>query len=208
VRGVLGGSHRPCAADRDPSPDNTVHTSSGIRFIDLEQAALGNGYPELAYLRAGFLTCWCAVSVLEPACSQAEAAYHDPSPAIGPSGHLIRRDALVQRAHRDQPDYLTPLPGKDSTWGTVTARQRLLHRLTAVTVIAADHPQLRCLIQVSHAMRDQIQQRWPEILPVWAARENPSTTLTIARSKCSNHTAQEWPPLPVISLLACPDDPY
>jgi hypothetical protein len=27
-------------------------------------------------------------------------------------------------------------------WGTATARQRLLHRLSALTVVAADHPQV------------------------------------------------------------------
>jgi Ser/Thr protein kinase RdoA (MazF antagonist) len=108
----------------DPCPDNTVHTSSGIRFIDLEQAALSDGCTELAYLRAGFPTCWCATSVPEPACSQAEAAYHDTWRSLtgtGPSGHLadacagwlIRGDALVQRAHRGQPGYLTRLPRKD-----------------------------------------------------------------------------------------------
>jgi hypothetical protein len=154
------------------------------RAADLEQAALGDGYTELAYLRAGFPTCWCAASVPEPTCSQAEAAYHDTwrsRTGTGPSGHLadacaswlIRGDALVQRAHRGQPGYLTQLPCKDWTWGTATARQRLLHRLTAVTVIAAHHPQLSCLIQISQAMRDQIRQRWPEIPPLSAARENP-----------------------------------
>jgi hypothetical protein len=168
----------------DPCPDNTVHTSSGLRFIDLEQAALGEGCTELAYLRAGFPTCWCATSVPEPTCSQAEAAYHDTWRSLtgtSPSGHLadacagwlIRGDALVQRAHRGQPGYLTQLPHNDWTWGTATARQRLLHRLTAVTVIAAHHPQLSYLVQVSHAMRDQIQQHWPEIPPLPAARENP-----------------------------------
>ena len=168
----------------DPCPDNTVHTSSGLRFIDLEQATLGDGCTELAYLRAGFPTCWCATSVPEPTCSQAEAAYHDTWRSLtgtSPSGHLadacagwlIRGDALVQRAHRGQPGYLTQLPHNDWTWGTATARQRLLHRLTAVTVTAAHHPQLSSLIQVSHAMRDRIQQRWPEILPLPAARENP-----------------------------------
>jgi hypothetical protein len=53
-----------------------VPTSDGIRFVDLEQAALGNNYAELAYLRIGFPTCWWAKSVPEPERGQAEAAYH------------------------------------------------------------------------------------------------------------------------------------
>jgi hypothetical protein len=168
----------------DPCPDNTVHTSDGIRFIDLEQAALGNGYTELAYLRAGFPTCWCATSVPEPVRSQAEAAYcaawrsftgADPSGQLADAcaGWLIRGDALVERARRGPPGYLTQLPRKDWSWGTATARQRLLHRLTAVAVLAADHPALANLAQVSQTMRDQIQRRWPGTRPLPAASENP-----------------------------------
>jgi hypothetical protein len=163
----------------DPCPDNAVHTSDGIRFIDLEQAALGNGYTELAYLRIGFPTCWCATSVPEPVRTQAEAAYRSTwrsftgADAGGQlvdacAGWLIRGDALVERARRGVPGYLTQLPHKDWTWGTATARQRLLHRLGAVAVLAADHPALTNLAQVSQNMRDQILRRWPDLrrLPV------------------------------------------
>ncbi len=168
----------------DPCPDNTVHTSDGIRFIDLEQAALGHGYTELAYLRTGFPTCWCAKSVPEPVRSQAETAYRatwrsmtgaDPGGQLADAcaGWLIRGDALVERARRGPPGYLTQLPHKDWSWGTATARQRLLHRLTAVTAVAANHPGVASLAQVSQSMRDQILRRWPDIRALPAARENP-----------------------------------
>jgi aminoglycoside phosphotransferase (APT) family kinase protein len=168
----------------DPCPDNTVHTSDGIWFIDLEQAALGNDYTELAYLRSGFPTCWCAKSVPEPVRSQAETAYRatwrsitgaDPAGQLADAcaGWLIRGDTLVERARRGAPGYLTQLPHKDWTWGTATARQRLLHRLAAVTAVAANHPDLACLVQVSQTMRDQILRRWPDIRVLPAARENP-----------------------------------
>lgn len=163
----------------DPCPDNTVHTSDGIRFIDLEQAALGNGYAELAYLRTGFPTCWCAKSVPRPLLSQAEAAYlatwrsltgTDPGGQLADAcaGWLLRGGALVERARRGPPGYLTKLVHQDWSWGTATARQRLLHRLTAVIAIAADHPELASLAQVSRAMRDQLMHRWPDTraLPV------------------------------------------
>jgi hypothetical protein len=168
----------------DPCPDNTVHTSDGIRFIDLEQAALGNGCTELAYLRTGFPTCWCAKSVPDPVRSQAEAAYRatwhsitgtDPGGQLADAcaGWLIRGDALVERARRGSSGYLTQLPRKDWRWGTATARQRLLHRLTAVAALAANHPGLASLAQVSQTMRDHILQRWPDTRPLPAARENP-----------------------------------
>ena len=50
----------------DPCPGNAMRTASGIMFVDLEQAALGDGRAELAYLRIGFPTCWCATSVPGP----------------------------------------------------------------------------------------------------------------------------------------------
>ena len=59
----------------DPCPDNAVQGRDGIRFIDLEVADLGPGTAELAYLRIGWPTCWCATSVPEPVLSRAEAAY-------------------------------------------------------------------------------------------------------------------------------------
>jgi Phosphotransferase enzyme family len=161
----------------DPCPDNTVHTSDGIRFIDLEQAALGHGYTELAYLRTGFPTCWCATSVPEPVRSQAEAAYRDTWRSVtgtesrgqladACAGWLIRGDALVERARRGTPGYLTQLLHTDWSWGTATARQRLLHRLNAVAALAANDPALISLGQVSQAMHDRILQRWPGTHPL------------------------------------------
>ena len=168
----------------DPCPDNTVHTGHGICFIDLENAALGSGYTELAYLRTGFPTCWCAKSVPESACIQAEAAYRATWRSITgaePGGHLadacagwlMRGDALVERAHRGQPGYLTQLPHKNWSWGTATARQRLLHRLTTITTIAAGQYQLASLVQVSQTMRDQIMHRWPDTRALPVAHKNP-----------------------------------
>src|SRR4029077_17347865 len=41
----------------DPCPDNAVRTAGGMVFVDLEQASLGDGCAELAYLRIGFPPC-------------------------------------------------------------------------------------------------------------------------------------------------------
>lgn len=59
----------------DPCPGNDLHTTSGIRFIDFEQASLGSGLMELAYLRVGFPTCWCVTAASAPLLDRAEAAY-------------------------------------------------------------------------------------------------------------------------------------
>src|SRR5258707_10974597 len=104
--------------------------------------------------------CWCAKSVPEPVRSQAETAYRATWRSItgaDPGGQLadacarwlIPGDALVERARRGPPGYLTQLPHKDWSWGTATARQRLLHPLTAVTAVAANHPRVASLPQRS-----------------------------------------------------------
>ena len=148
-----------------------------MRFFDLEGAALGSGYTELAYLWAGFPTCWCATSVPEPVRHEAAAAYRatwrsltgtDPRGRLADScaGWLIRGDALVERAHRGQADYLARLPDEDWHWGPPTARQRLLHRLTVTAALAVDDPALASFARVCRAMRDRIRQRWPGISPL------------------------------------------
>jgi hypothetical protein len=168
----------------DPCPGNTVYTSAGFRFLDLGGAAFGAGYTELAYLRTGFPTCWCAKSIPEPERGEAEAAYRatwrsltgtDPAGRLADScaGWLIRGDALVERAHRGQASYLAQLPGKDWRWGTATARQRLLDRLTVVATLGADAPGLAALVQVSRAMAGAIGERWPDIDPLPAAHGDP-----------------------------------
>ncbi len=61
----------------DPCPGNDLHTATGIRFIDCEQASLGSGLMELAYLRIGFPTCWCVTSASEPLLARAESPYRN-----------------------------------------------------------------------------------------------------------------------------------
>jgi len=187
LHGLLGrldpaGAH--ALLHGDPCPDNAVQASDGIRFIDLEQGALGHGAAELAYLRIGWPTCWCAKSVPEPVLGQAEAAYRATWQSLtgaGPDGNLadacagwlIRGDALVERAGRGRSAHLMRLPDEDWRWGTATARQRLLHRLTVVAALAADRADLAGLARVSRAMRDRIRQDWPATPALPAARGNP-----------------------------------
>ncbi|MFD5514671.1 aminoglycoside phosphotransferase family protein [Streptomyces sp. NPDC127066] len=161
----------------DPCPGNDLHTATGIRFVDFEQASLGSGLMELAYLRIGFPTCWCVTSASEPLLERAESAYRKEWRALTGSdtqdgladacaGWLLRGDALVQRAHRESTDHLARIPHRDWTWGTASARQRLVHRLGVVGQMTADDTSLSGMSSLSTAMRQRMLARWPGLRPV------------------------------------------
>ncbi|MDT3444739.1 MULTISPECIES: phosphotransferase [unclassified Pseudofrankia] len=161
----------------DPCPGNDMHTSGGVRFIDFEQAALGDGLIELAYLRIGFPTCWCVTAPPRPSLEAAEAAYRaawrqetglDLSGDLvdACAGWLLRGDALVERARRGTADHLARIPGRDWRWGTATARQRLTHRLGVLSQLAAHGGELEGLGQLAATMRDTILTRWPALRPL------------------------------------------
>ncbi len=151
----------------DPCPGNDLHTADGIRFVDFEQASLGDGVTELAYLRIAFPTCWCVTAVPETLLERAEAAYRDTwHAATGThvqgdltdacAGWLIRGDALVQRDHRGRADHLARAAEKDWTWGTATARERLAHRLGVVATLTGGRDDLSGLGELSAAMRTRL----------------------------------------------------
>ncbi|MFC4529453.1 phosphotransferase family protein [Sphaerisporangium dianthi] len=165
----------------DPCPGNDLYTGSGLRFVDFEQASLGDGLIELAYLRIGFPTCWCVTAPPEPMLRQAEAAYRaawhtatgaelEGDLADACAGWLLRGDALVERAHRQGVDHLARIPREDWLWGTATARQRLLHRLGVVSEITLDHDRLTALGEFCAAMRSRMLTRWPALAPLPAHR--------------------------------------
>lgn len=162
-----------------------MRTSDGIRFVDLEAAAVGAGPVELAYLDIGFPTCWCATSLPDAVRREAIAAYRstwrsvtggdleDGRLADACASWLIRGDALVHRAIRTSRDHLERLPDEDWRWGTATARQRSLHRLTAVSGITSG--ELAELAVVSRAMRDRLSRGWPGIGPLPVTHGDPLT---------------------------------
>ncbi|MFJ2647325.1 aminoglycoside phosphotransferase family protein [Streptomyces sp. NPDC087420] len=165
----------------DPCPGNDLHTDDGVKFIDFEQASLGNGLVELAYLRIGFPTCWCVTKADPSVLDRAETAYRttwttltgtDPGGDLADAcaGWLLRGDALVERAHRETVDHLARIPDRDWTWGTATARQRLAHRLGVVAGMTADRPDLHGLHAVSSDLRRNMLARWPSLEPVPAGR--------------------------------------
>jgi hypothetical protein len=160
----------------DPCPGNDLYVSGEVRFVDFEQAALGNGLMELAYLRIGFPTCWCVTEVTGPLLDRAESAYRTAwEAATGTEPHgdlvdacagwLIRGDALVQRAERETLDHLARVAADDWSWGTLTARERLVHRLGVVARLTAGRGDLAGLSRLAAAMRDRMLDRWPALRP-------------------------------------------
>ncbi|MGW7518480.1 phosphotransferase [Streptomyces sp. NPDC054796] len=160
----------------DPCPGNDLHAPDGVRFIDFEQASLGHGTVELVYPRIGFPTCWCVTAPPEALLEEAETAYRTTwraetgtevtgDLADACAGWLIRGDALVERAHRGTVDHLARVPDHDWTWGTVTARQRLAHRLGVVARMTAEHDALGALSRLSTELRERLLTRWPALTP-------------------------------------------
>lgn len=168
----------------DPCPDNDLHSPDGVRFVDFEQASLGNGIVELAYLRIGFPTCWC-VTVPSPAVlDAAEAAYRrawreatdadiEGGLVDACAGWLIRGDALVERARRGTADHLAELPTRDWEWGTGSARRRLAHRLGVVSRLTDANGPLRALGELCAALHTATLSRWPHLGTFPARRPDP-----------------------------------
>jgi hypothetical protein len=165
----------------DPCPGNDLHTAQGIRFVDFEQASLGDGLTELAYMRIGFPTCFCAIAPPEALLVQAEAAYRTEwrlltgadvhgELADACAGWLIRGDALVARAHRGTTEHLVRIPHEDWTWGTATARERVLHRLGVVAQLCQDRVELCALGRCCSSLRDRMLARWPDLQHLPACR--------------------------------------
>ncbi|WP_329374582.1 aminoglycoside phosphotransferase family protein [Streptomyces sp. NBC_00669] len=161
----------------DPCPGNDLHTADGIRFVDFEQASTGSGVVELAYLRVGFPTCWCVTAASAELLERAELAYRtawrtatgtepDGDLTDACAGWLLRGDALVERARRGAADHLALIPDQDWTWGTATARQRLVHRLGVVGALTAERADLSGLSRLSTEMRRRMLARWPALAPI------------------------------------------
>lgn len=156
----------------DPCARNDLYTSAGLRFVDFEQAALGDGSTELAYLRIGFPTCWLFSAPDAEVLADAERAYRATVAApVGDltdacAGWLVRGDALVEKAMRDTTDHLAAAVREDWAWGTATARQRLVHRLGVVADVATDDTALPVFGRLCAELRDAARIRWPRLRPV------------------------------------------
>lgn len=166
------GSARADLLHGDPCPANDLHTTDGVRFVDFEQASLGDGIVELAYLRIGFPTCWCSTAQPPELLAEAEAAYSAATgrPIDGHAladacaGWTIRGDALVERAHRETVDHLARLTAEDWKWWTVSARERLAHRLGVVGGFGGGP--LGETARLAVRMRAAMLERWPGLRPL------------------------------------------
>ena len=189
----LDASARDALLHGDPCPDNAVPTATGIRFVDLEQAALGSGAVELAYLSMGFPTCWCVASTPMVVLDEARAAYRatwrqvtgaepgfDLTDAC--AGWVVTGDALVERARRHTIDHLGRLLRGDWQWGTVTARERLAYRLGVVAAAARNRADLGRVAWLCAAMRNRMRDRWPELAVPPAATGDPLDVVSGGRS--------------------------
>ncbi|MFF2777508.1 phosphotransferase family protein [Streptomyces sp. NPDC058052] len=161
----------------DPCPGNDLRTAEGVRFVDFERASLGNGLVELAYLRIGFPTCWCALSVTGAPLTEVEDVYRTTwrgltgkdvpgDLADACAGWLIQGDALVERAHRGTVDQLARVVTEDFTWGHASARERLVHRLNAVAGMTRGHDHLHALGRLCSALADRLLEQRPRPRPL------------------------------------------
>ncbi|WP_371615663.1 phosphotransferase [Streptomyces sp. NBC_00454] len=168
----------------DPCPGNDLRTADGVRFVDFERASLGNGLNELAYFRIGFPTCWCAMSVTATPLAEVEDVYRSTwrgltgkdvpgDLADACAGWLIQGDALVERAHRGTVDQLARVLTEDFTWGYVSARERLVHRLGAVADMTRDHDHLHAVGRLGSALAGRLLERWPKLRPLPAPEARP-----------------------------------
>jgi hypothetical protein len=89
-------------------------------------------------------------------------------------GWLISGDALVERARRGSPErpsnHLAVVTGRDWKWGTVTARQRLAHRLAVVAGLCTQRGDLAGMGRLCAALRARMGERWPALPPPPAVR--------------------------------------
>lgn len=170
----------------DPCPGNDLWTAGGVRFVDFEQAALGNGLVELAYLRIGFPTCWCAMGVPGASAAEVEVVYRETwrrvtgrevagSVLDACVGWLIRGDALVERAHRESVDHLARAVQEDFEWGYISARERLAYRLGVVAELAGTDGDGR-LERVGRwcaELLGRLNARWPGLRPLPGPEARP-----------------------------------
>ncbi|WP_424210670.1 aminoglycoside phosphotransferase family protein [Streptomyces sp. BI20] len=183
----------------DPCPGNDLRTASGVRFVDLEQALVGDGLRELAYLRIGFPSCWCVTRIAPEVVERSEAAYREewrartgvevpgwpsgPASGVGPAppaglvdacvGWVLGGDALVPRARRTGVDRLERALRRDWRWGTLTARERLAHRLGVVAELTRRRPEFAAFHESAGATRAALVARFPRLAGLRVPERGP-----------------------------------
>lgn len=150
----------------DPCPGNLLVSPAGVHFIDFEQAGRGAGLAELAYLRMAFPTCGYSTVLAPEVIASAESAYFETwreTTGTDVPGSLtdhcvawlLRGDALVQRIQRGARDQFARVLVEDWSWGPMTARERLMHRVRVVAGL--EEPDVAPLFV---ALSDRLETRW------------------------------------------------
>ncbi|MGI8681864.1 MAG: hypothetical protein ACR2JO_07000 [Mycobacteriales bacterium] len=86
------------------------------------------------------------------------------------AGWLICGDALVESAERGRGNLFSRLAAWDWRWGTVTARERVAHRLGVIAGLGGEHDSLAELAELATALRTRMLDRWPAPRPSADAR--------------------------------------
>ncbi|SER45166.1 Phosphotransferase enzyme family protein [Lentzea albida] len=146
----------------DPCPGNDMYSPHGARFVDFENATLGDGVTEVVYLRIGFPTCATVSETPRELREAAEQAYFEERGFTAPLEDacvrwFVNGDALVQRAERDGTDHLARVVGEDWFWYSTTARGRLMFRARVVATFTETHPETSAL---ARRLLDRMNQVW------------------------------------------------
>jgi hypothetical protein len=151
----------------DPCAGNDIHTTEGVHFIDFEQASLGNGITELAYLRIGFPTCFVAIAPPEVLLVQAENAYRNEWRLL--TGTNVRgelADACAGWLIRGETDYLARIPHQDWTWAPLPPGSAFSTAWQLWRKCRLIDPSCRSLCGVANFLRDRMLVRWPALQPL------------------------------------------
>jgi aminoglycoside/choline kinase family phosphotransferase len=158
---------------RDPCPDNVLLSSDGTAtLIDFEFSAPGHALLDLAYLRMGFPTCWCAGRLPDAVAARVERAYRTALAATVPAAAddvaFRRESALIGMAWLlgGLVWLLEGALAEDKDWGLSTHRNRILHYLAAATRMAMEANILPGIRATATAWLDRLRADWPTSTPL------------------------------------------
>jgi hypothetical protein len=158
----------------DLCPDNcmVLNKRGDICILDFEFSRPGNAIMDVAFLRLGFPTCWCAGRLSRAVVRASEKAYR-ANVAIEAVRHNIKwRLAMAQccalwtwgfvRSSIDKGSLEADAPMSKKIVGSPTRRQMILFRLS-VTVKALSKTNLHALHDATTALWNVCKEKWPDV---------------------------------------------
>jgi hypothetical protein len=156
----------------DPCPDNNVISGSRATFIDFEVADIRSALLDGVYAQVPFPTCWCVNRLPADLVARMEQDYrHEFLRTLNvevPDGDLVkaRVEALAFWIVNDLAEWLLPTClERDSQWGLITKRQRLLLRLPIFQDFALRQGLLPNLTRLVGEVHARLGELWPEVAP-------------------------------------------